>query len=101
MEQKLSGVWILVILIIVSAVLAGCTGTPGKKNAPAITPTILTVEKTPVVINSTGPVSENGRSVAEANNRFAFDLFLHLSKDPANAGVTSSSRRFPSPLPLR
>jgi serpin B len=86
MERKLSGMWILVILVIVSAVLAGCTGTPGKENTPTVTSTILPVKEIPVVINSTGPVSENERSVAEANNRFAFDLFSHLSKDPANAG---------------
>lgn len=68
MEAKTIALWALMSLVVLSLALAGCTGTiPAQPNAAS-------------------PPTDSGNSVVEANNRFAFDLYSHLAKDPKTAG---------------
>jgi serpin B len=69
MEAKTIALWTLTSLVVLIMVLAGCTGT------------------IPVQPNASNPIRDSENSVVEAaNNRFAFDLYSHLAKDPKNAG---------------
>ncbi|MDD1689755.1 MAG: serpin family protein [Methanoregula sp.] len=68
MEAKTIAVWALTSLVVLSMVLAGCTGI--KPEQPT----------------ESGPVSDSGNSVVAANNRFAFDLYSRLAKDPEYTG---------------
>lgn len=68
MESRTIGMWTLASLVIISMVLAGCTGT--KLEQP----------------NAISPPSDSGNNVVEANNRFAFDLYSQLANDPEYAG---------------
>lgn len=68
MELKTIGVWTLASLVVLSMVLAGCTGTK------------------PVQPNAISPTTDSGNNVVEANNRFAFDLYSQMAKDPKYAG---------------
>jgi len=68
MELKTIGMWTLASLVVLSMVLAGCTGT--KLEQP----------------NAISPTTDSGNNVVEANNRFAFDLYSQMAKDPKYAG---------------
>jgi serpin B len=68
MEAKTIALWTLTSLVVLIMVLAGCTGT------------------IPSQLNAGNPTLESENSVVEANNRFAFDLYSHLVKDPKSAG---------------
>jgi serpin B len=87
MKQKTIAIWALAAAILLCViVLSGCTGIPGKNNTPAVP---ATVPATPDVTPGAGDavnVSEYAKSVADANNRFAFELYSKLSTDPQYAG---------------
>ncbi len=68
MELKTIGICTFASLVVMSMVFAGCTGT--KLVQP----------------NASSSTSDRGNSVIEANNRFAFDLYSPLAKDPKYAG---------------
>ncbi|MCK9591634.1 MAG: serpin family protein [Methanoregula sp.] len=68
MELKTIGICTFASLVVMSMALAGCTGT------------------IPVQPNAGNPTPESENSIVEANNRFAFDLYSHLAKDPKFAG---------------
>ncbi len=83
MERKTTGLFALVPLALLFIIIGGCTGTiPGQPGSP-------TVGTTPVVqVTTTAAVADTNSTpdVAGANNRFAFDLYSRLAKDPANTG---------------
>ena len=66
MEAKTIAIWALTSLVVLSMVLAGCT---------------MTIQP-----SAGNPTSDSGNSVVEANNRFAFDLYSQMAKDPKYAG---------------
>jgi len=68
MEAETIAMWALTSLVVLSMVLAGCTGI--KPEQPT----------------ESGPVSDSGNSVVAANNRFASDLYSRLAKDPEYTG---------------
>ncbi|HEX3002326.1 MAG TPA: serpin family protein, partial [Methanoregula sp.] len=92
MEKEFRSAGILVFLIITALIVAGCTG-PGASPAPSsgenagITPSPSA--------NATGTPGNAG-PVAEANNRFAFDLYPVLSVSPEN----TNKNLFCSPFSL-
>lgn len=65
MNRKHGGIWILVSIIIVSILITGCMEQPVTTHPENAQPE---------------------KSVEAANNRFAFDLYETLARDPANAG---------------
>ncbi len=67
-------------------VIAGCTGSPDSKVTPVLTPTPEVTSGIPQVTFTPGPVSGNEKNIADANNRFATDLYLHLAQDQDNSG---------------
>jgi serpin B len=79
MDHKIIGVSALAALAIFLIMIAGCTGTapipPGSSDG------LITKETTmhPVVTTTSTP--DNARAVADANNRFAFDLYSRLAKE--------------------
>jgi serpin B len=93
MDPKTIGLCTIAALAILLIVFAGCTGT-----AP-VQPVSPTVENTPVGQTPTpGMVTDIGstKAVADANNRFAFDLYSRLAKDKEYTG----SNIFFSPFSL-
>ena len=71
---------VVTLFLVCTFLLAGCTTTPGPgPSTPTPSPTPTT---TPVPTPAPGDV----KAVVDANNRFAFDLYGQLSRDPANAG---------------
>lgn len=94
MELKITGVSSLAALALLFVITAGCTGTtpvlPGSPDG------LITQETTvhPVVASTGTP--EDARAVANANNRFAFDLYSRLAKDKKYA----KSNLFFSPFSL-
>jgi serpin B len=93
MNPKTIGMCTIAALAVLLIVFAGCTGT-----AP-VQPVSPTVEKTPIGQTPTpGIVTDTGSTgaVADANNRFAFDLYSRLAKDKNYAG----SNIFFSPFSL-
>jgi serpin B len=93
MEPRTSGLCTITVLAILLIFSAGCTGT-----AP-VQPVSPTVEKTPVGQISTPVIiteADSTNAVADANNRFAFDLYSRLAKD----GEYTGSNIFFSPVSL-
>jgi serpin B len=93
MDPKTIGLCTITALAVLLIVFAGCTGT-----AP-VQPVSPTVEKTPIGQTPTpGIVTDTGstKAVADANNRFAFDLYSQLEKDKEYTG----SNIFFSPFSL-
>ena len=94
MELKITGVSALAALALLFVMITGCTGTapvpPGSPDG------LITQETTehPVVASTGTP--EDTRAVANANNRFAFDLYSRLAKD----GKYTESNLFFSPFSL-
>jgi serine protease inhibitor len=87
MEQKTIGILALVSAILLCIiVLAGCIGTQGTTGTPTVLPTIQTTAGVTTTGTPAGPVSDSEKSVAEANNRFALDLYSNLKKDPKYSG---------------
>jgi len=81
MEKEFLPAGILVILIIAALLVAGCTG-PIVSPAPSPGETaVVTPSPSPGATTTSGDAS----SVAEANNRFAYDLYPALAAIPDNA----------------
>lgn len=78
MNPRIIGLWTITALAVLLIIFAGCAGTP------TVQPESPTVEKTPVQQTTTPIImlDENStKAVADANNRFAFDLYSRLIKD--------------------
>jgi serpin B len=83
MDVRFLGVPALAAVALFFIMIAGCTGTapvpPGSQEG-LVTPATTV---SPVVTAPGTPV--DARTVSEANNRFAFDLYSRLAKDSGNA----------------
>jgi serpin B len=94
MDQKIIGVSALAALSIFLIMTAGCTGTapipPGSSDG------LITQETTMHPVITTTGTPDNTRAVADANNRFAFDLYSRLAKEREN----TDSNIFFSPFSL-
>ncbi|MFY9800630.1 MAG: serpin family protein [Methanoregula sp.] len=87
MERKTIGIGtIAAIILLCVIVLSGCTGSPDLKVTPRLTPTPQVTSGIPPVTFTPVPVSGNEKNIADANNRFATDLYLQLAQDQDNAG---------------
>jgi Serine protease inhibitor len=87
MEEKIPGIWILVVAVLFCViVVAGCTVIPVTNTTPdARDTTPVTPEVTPPAGTAQDtPAYE--KSVADANNRFAYDLYSKLGSDPEHSG---------------
>jgi serpin B len=74
MDPKILSACTIAALILLG-IFSGCTGTSPRTPVPA------TVEMTPATTPSPVLNEDNARAVADANNRFAFDLYSRLVKD--------------------
>jgi serpin B len=74
MEPKIISACTLVALVLFG-IFSGCTGTTPQTPIPATVERTLAETPSPVVN------ADNARAVADANNRFAFDLYTRLVKD--------------------
>lgn len=84
MKKEFLSAGILVSLAIAALLVAGCTG-PAQQAGPAVSPALSPL-KTAVITPSPSPgASGNSESIAEANNRFAVDLYPALATVPENA----------------
>ena len=93
MDTKTIGLFTIAALAILLIVFAGCTGTaPVQPVSPAAEKTPIGQTPAPVIVTDTGST----KAVADANNRFAFDLYLRLAKDKEYTG----SNIFFSPFSL-
>jgi serpin B len=88
MKRKYAGIWILVSIVIASILISGCTDpaqkltvNPSPSGSPQDTRVMTTVPVTTNPGNAPGEMS-----VEAANNRFAYDLYETLAKNPANSG---------------
>jgi len=87
MEQKKPGMRTLLGTVLLCViVLAGCTGIPGTPITPTITPMTQDTVNTQPTTTTVASVSGSVKDVSEANNRFTFDLYSNLAKDPEYAG---------------
>jgi len=88
MKQYPAGLWILVSLVLAFLLIPGCTGPSGQPAAntlPDGTPQDTT--PMPVVTGTLQPGNGSAaQSVTTANNRFAYDLYATLARNPAGAG---------------
>ncbi len=66
--------------------LQGAPGGPDSNVTPALTPTPQVTSGIPPVTFTPVPVSGNEKKIADANNRFATDLYLQLARDQDNSG---------------
>jgi serpin B len=94
MERKIIGVSALAAFALLFVIIAGCTGTAP---VPPGSPESLIIQETTVhpVATITG-TPEDTEAVANANNRFAFDLYSRLAKAQEYTG----SNLFFSPFSL-
>ena len=93
MEPRTISLCTITALAILLIVFAGCTGTvPVQPASPTVEKTLVGQPPTPVIVTDAGST----RAVAEANNRFAFDLYSRLAKDNEYTG----SNIFFSPFSL-
>jgi len=93
MDPKTIGLCTITALAILLIVFTGCTGTaPVQPVSPTAEKTPIGQTPAPVVVTDTGST----KAVADANNRFAFDLYLRLAKDKEYTG----SNIFFSPFSL-
>ncbi|MHB8053360.1 MAG: serpin family protein [Methanoregula sp.] len=93
MEPRTIGLCTIATLAIVLIVFAGCTGTvPVQPASPTVEKTLVGQTPLPVALTDAGST----KAVADANNRFAFDLYSRLAKD----NEYTSSNIFFSPFSL-
>ena len=93
MEPRTIGLCTIAALAIVLIVFAGCTGTvPVQPASPTVEKTLVGQTPLPVALTDAGST----KAVADANNRFAFDLYSRLAKD----NEYTSSNIFFSPFSL-
>ncbi len=87
MEQKPLCLWIFIAAFLSGLILlAGCTAIPVMNATPDVQ---ATDRVSPGHTPGTGAalnISGNEMSVADANNRFAFELYSALGRDPQNSG---------------
>ena len=83
MDSRTIGLCTITALAILLIVFAGCTGTaPVQPVSPTVERTPAGQTPAPVIITDTGSTT----AVAEANNRFAFDLYSRLANDQEYTG---------------
>ena len=83
MDSRTIGLCTITALAILLIVFAGCTGTaPVQPVSPTVERTPVGQTPAPVIITDTGSTT----AVAEANNRFAFELYSRLAKDQKYSG---------------
>jgi len=83
MDSRTIGLCTITALAILLIVFAGCTGTaPVQPVSPTVERTPAGQTPAPVIITDTGSTT----AVAEANNRFAFELYSRLAKDQKYSG---------------
>ena len=88
MERNTIGIGALTAIILFCVIiLAGCTGSPDSKVTPGLTPTQQATTGIPQVTSSSGPDSGSEKNIADANNRFATELYRQLAQDPDNDGM--------------
>jgi serpin B len=75
------------IILLWVIVLAGCTGSPDSTGTHGLTPTQQATTGIPQVTGTPGAVSGSEKNIADANNRFATELYRHLAQDPDNDGM--------------
>jgi serpin B len=84
MDPKIAGMYALAAFMLFIVIIAGCTG--NEPVSPASQNGSVTPETTiPEVVTATGTHGE-ARTVAEANNRFACDIYSRLAGEDGNAG---------------
>lgn len=94
MNLKIIGVPALGALAVLFIIIAGCTGTtPVPSGSPG---NLVTTETTMHPIETPAGTPKDTTAVTETNNRFAFDLYSRLAKDPEYTG----SNLFFSPFSL-
>lgn len=73
---------IVLCLIVIAVTTCGClSNVPGQQPSPTPTPPSITPTTSPPITTAGGAL-EAEKSVVEANNRFAFDLYSKLRTDP-------------------
>jgi serpin B len=78
MDPRTISLCTIAALALILVVFAGCTGTPPAEPAfPTVEKTLAGEMPTPVIVTD----ADSARAVAEADNRFAFDLYSRLAKD--------------------
>jgi serpin B len=78
MDARTIGLYTLTALIILSIFFAGCAGKlPEQPVSPTVEKTPIEQTPTPFIETEAGST----KAVADANNRFAFDLYSRLAKD--------------------
>jgi serpin B len=88
MERKTPGTGIIVASVLLCMIiLAGCTGSPDSTVTPGLIPTQQATTGITQVTSSSGPVSGSEKNIADANNRFATELYGELAQDPDNDGM--------------
>jgi serpin B len=93
MDPKTISLCTITTLAILLIVFAGCTGTaPVQPVSPTVEKTPVGQTPLPVALTDAGST----KAVADANNRFAFDLYSRLAKD----NEYTSSNIFFSPFSL-
>jgi serpin B len=87
MEPKFIGIFILIAAVLSGLiVLAGCTAIPVTNATPGVQETDRVSPGQTPLTGAALNISGNEVSVVDANNRFAFDLYSVLSKDPQKTG---------------
>lgn len=93
MEPRTIGLCTITVLAILLIFSAGCTGkAPVQPVSPTVEKTPVGQIPTPVIITEADSIN----AVADANNRFAFDLYSRLTKD----GEYTGNNIFFSPVSL-
>ncbi|MFA4849846.1 MAG: serpin family protein [Methanoregula sp.] len=88
MKRNPAGLWILASIVIAFVLIPGCTG-PSEKSVVNTSPSGTPQDTTQMPVVTATIHSGNApaaQSVPAANNRFAFDLYAALAKNPANVG---------------
>jgi serpin B len=76
--QKAAGIVLMLLCVLF---IAGCIGSQGS-----IPPTLPPASPSPEEITPVPTPSGEQKTIVEANNQFAFDLYSSLSRDPGSAG---------------
>jgi serpin B len=88
MKRKHAGLAIVIVLVIATILVSGCTGpaqNPVVNTSPSGSPTDSNAITPAPATNPSGDTSA-AQSVSTGNNRFAYDLYEMLAKNPAGAG---------------